>query len=114
MVTQSASPAHQQGAATVVALTGGENAVTSRVVLGLLAGFAFGASNAEAQQYPARSIRLLVTYAAGGGTDAIARLVAHGVSQKLGQTMVIENNGAAGGNVATSRRPAPLPMVTRC
>ena len=83
----------------------------SRRVLcsGLLAGFAFGASYAEAQQYPARSIRLLVPYAAGGGTDAIARLVAHGVSQKLGQTMVIENNGAAGGNVATQQAASAAP-----
>ena len=77
----------------------------SRRVLcsGLLAGFALAATYAEAQQYPTRSIRLLVPYAAGGGTDAIARLVAHGVSEKIGQTMVIENNGAAGGNVATQQ-----------
>ena len=77
----------------------------SRRVLcsGLLVGFALAATYAEAQQYPTRSIRLLVPYAAGGGTDAIARLVAHGVSQKIGQTMVIENNGAAGGNVATQQ-----------
>ena len=69
----------------------------------LLAGAALAATYAEAQQYPTRSIRLLVPYAAGGGTDAIARLVAHGVSEKIGQTMVIENNGAAGGNVATQQ-----------
>ena len=75
----------------------------------LLAGFALAATYAEAQQYPARSIRLLVPYAAGGGTDAIARLVAHGVSQKLGQTMVIENNGAAGGNVATQQAASAAP-----
>ena len=76
---------------------------------GLLAGFAFAASYAEAQQYPTRSIRLLVPYAAGGGTDAIARLVANGVSQKIGQTMVIENNGAAGGNVATQQAASAAP-----
>ena len=83
----------------------------SRRVLcsGLLAGFAFVASYAEAQEYPTRSIRLLVPYAAGGGTDAIARLVANGVSQKIGQTMVIENNGAAGGNVATQQAASAAP-----
>jgi tripartite-type tricarboxylate transporter receptor subunit TctC len=83
----------------------------SRRVLcsGLLAGFAFAATYAEAQQYPTRSIRLLVPYAAGGGTDAIARLVANGVSQKIGQTMVIENNGAAGGNVATQQASSAAP-----
>jgi tripartite-type tricarboxylate transporter receptor subunit TctC len=64
---------------------------------------------AQAQQYPTRSIRLLVPYAAGGGTDAIARLVANGVGEKLGQTMVVENNGAAGGNVATTQAAAAAP-----
>jgi tripartite-type tricarboxylate transporter receptor subunit TctC len=53
--------------------------------------------------YPTRPIRLLVPYAAGGGTDAIARLVAQGVGEKLGQSLVVENNGAAGGNVATQQ-----------
>jgi tripartite-type tricarboxylate transporter receptor subunit TctC len=76
---------------------------------GLLVGFALAATCAEAQQYPTRSIRLLVPYAAGGGTDAIARLVANGVSQKIGQTMVIENNGAAGGNVATQQAASAAP-----
>ena len=76
---------------------------------GLLAGFAVAATYAEAQQYPTRSIRLLVPYAAGGGTDAIARLVANGVSQKIGQTMVVENNGAAGGNVATQQAASAAP-----
>jgi tripartite-type tricarboxylate transporter receptor subunit TctC len=76
---------------------------------GLLAGLAVAATYAEAQQYPTRSMRLLVPYAAGGGTDAIARLVANGVSQKIGQTMVVENNGAAGGNVATQQAASAAP-----
>ncbi len=42
-------------------------------------------------------------YAAGGGTDTIARVIAQGISQAIGQTMVVENNGAAGGNVATQQ-----------
>jgi tripartite-type tricarboxylate transporter receptor subunit TctC len=76
----------------------------------LVAGAALAPSLAVAQQnYPTRSIRLLVPYAAGGGTDAIARLVANGVSEKLGQTMVIENNGAAGGNVATQQAAGAAP-----
>src|SRR3712207_2968103 len=56
-----------------------------------------------ADAYPNQAIRLLVPYAAGGGTDAIARVVAQGVSEKLGQQMVVENNGTAGGNVATAQ-----------
>jgi tripartite-type tricarboxylate transporter receptor subunit TctC len=58
------------------------------------------AAHAQAA-YPNRPVKLIVPYAAGGGTDAIARLVAQAVSERLGQTMVVENMPAAGGNVAT-------------
>ncbi len=53
--------------------------------------------------YPSKSIKLIVPYAAGGGTDTIARVIAQGIGQAIGQTMVVENNGAAGGNVATQQ-----------
>jgi tripartite-type tricarboxylate transporter receptor subunit TctC len=52
-------------------------------------------------------MKLVVPYAAGGGTDAIARLVAQGVGEKLGQSLVVENNGSAGGNVATQQAAIP-------
>ena len=56
---------------------------------------------ALAQEYPNKTIRLIVPYAAGGGTDAIARVVAQGLTDKFGQQMIVENNGTAGGNLAT-------------
>lgn len=56
---------------------------------------------ATAQSYPERPIRLIVPYAAGGGTDAVARAIAQGMTEPLGQQIVVENNGTAGGNVAT-------------
>ncbi len=59
--------------------------------------------------FPARPIKLIVPYAAGGGTDAIARLVAQGVSEVLGQSVVIENNGQAGGNVASQQAANAAP-----
>ena len=55
----------------------------------------------RAQAFPGHSLRLLVPYAAGGGTDAIARLIADATGEKLGQTLVVENNGAGAGNIAT-------------
>ncbi|WP_062225785.1 Bug family tripartite tricarboxylate transporter substrate binding protein [Aureimonas frigidaquae] len=61
------------------------------------------AAFAQSDDYPSRPVKLIVPYAAGGGTDAIARLVANGVGQKLGQSMVVENNGSAGGNVASQQ-----------
>jgi tripartite-type tricarboxylate transporter receptor subunit TctC len=59
------------------------------------------AAPAEAQSYPTRNIRLIVPYAAGGGTDTIGRAMGQVLTTKLGQTVVVENIGAAGGNVAT-------------
>lgn len=57
---------------------------------------------AFAQAFPARPIKLILPYAAGGGTDAIARVVAQAMSEKLGQAVVIENISTGGGNVATA------------
>jgi tripartite-type tricarboxylate transporter receptor subunit TctC len=52
---------------------------------------------------------LIVPYAAGGGTDAIARLIADATGTELGQTMLVENNGAGGGNIATGVAAAAAP-----
>lgn len=75
--------------------------------LGLAA--AAGPSGATAADFPTRPIRLLVPYAAGGGTDALARVIAQAVSEKLGQQVVVENNGSAGGNVATAQAASAAP-----
>ncbi|MCA0423813.1 MAG: tripartite tricarboxylate transporter substrate binding protein [Proteobacteria bacterium] len=75
---------------------------------GLLLAAASGPALAQAD-FPNRPIKLLVPYAAGGGTDAIARLVAQGVGERLGKSMVVENNGSAGGNLAVSQAAAAEP-----
>ena len=54
-----------------------------------------------AQDYPTRPITLVVPYAAGGGNDVMARIVADKMSATLGQQIVIENRGGAGGSIAT-------------
>jgi tripartite-type tricarboxylate transporter receptor subunit TctC len=59
------------------------------------------AAAAPAQDYPSRPITLVVPYPAGGGNDLIARVVAEKMSAALGQPMVIENRGGAGGTIAT-------------
>ena len=56
---------------------------------------------ASAQDYPTRPISLVVPYAAGGGNDVLARVVAEKMSKALGQQIVIENRGGAGGSIAT-------------
>jgi tripartite-type tricarboxylate transporter receptor subunit TctC len=56
---------------------------------------------AAAQDYPTRPITLVVGYAAGGGNDIMARIAAEKMSPVLGQQIVIENRGGAGGSIAT-------------
>jgi tripartite-type tricarboxylate transporter receptor subunit TctC len=59
------------------------------------------AANAWADEYPARPITLIVPYAPGGGNDVMARVVADKMSLAVGQPIVIENRGGAGGSIAT-------------
>jgi len=59
------------------------------------------ASAVRADDYPSRPITLVVPYAAGGGNDVMARIVAEKMGRTLGQQIVIENKGGAGGSIAT-------------
>jgi tripartite-type tricarboxylate transporter receptor subunit TctC len=58
---------------------------------------------AAAQEWPTRPITLIVPFAAGGGIDVSARLQAQRMSELLGQTIVVENVGAAAGTIGSSR-----------
>jgi tripartite-type tricarboxylate transporter receptor subunit TctC len=60
---------------------------------------AFAATSANAQAYPSRPIKLVVPYAAGGGSDVIARIFADRLSQRLKQSIIVENRAGAGGNI---------------
>jgi tripartite-type tricarboxylate transporter receptor subunit TctC len=56
---------------------------------------------ASAQAYPARPVRIIVAFAAGGGVDITARLIGQWLSDRLGQSFVTENRPGAGGNIGT-------------
>jgi tripartite-type tricarboxylate transporter receptor subunit TctC len=58
---------------------------------------------AQAQNYPTRSITMIVPFAAGGPTDVVARIVTAPMAQTLGQSIIIENVVGAGGTTATTR-----------
>ena len=73
---------------------------------GLATAIAIGAictlsTSTSAQTFPTRPITLVVPFPAGGGNDALARLVAERMSKTIGQQVIVENRGGAGGTVAT-------------
>ena len=59
------------------------------------------ASNVRAQDYPSRSVRVVIPFAPAGVTDIVSRIVFDAMSSKLGQPMVIENRPGASGTIAT-------------
>lgn len=70
------------------------------VATGLIAAFS-AFSSAQAQDYPSRLVRIVVPQTAGGGTDTFARAIGQKLSERWGQTVVIENKAGAGGVVGT-------------
>ena len=60
-----------------------------------------GASLASAQDYPNKPIRVIVPYPAGGPTDVLARLVGQKAGEAMGQAVVVDNRGGAGGVIGT-------------
>jgi tripartite-type tricarboxylate transporter receptor subunit TctC len=70
---------------------------------------AFLSVTATAQDWPSKPVRFIVPYPPGGGTDVIARIVQPRLAEALGQTIVIENRGGAGGAVGTEAAAKSAP-----
>jgi tripartite-type tricarboxylate transporter receptor subunit TctC len=80
------------------------------VLLGLV--LAVGATTAQAEKYPSKVITLVVPFSAGGPTDTVARMIAQPMSKTLGQTIIVENIGGAGGGRGRTS-PRRRAMVAR-
>src|SRR5258708_32123326 len=80
-----------------------------RGALCLVAALVLQTVAATAQTYPDRAIRLIVPFAAGGPTDVFARVVAERTGALLGEKMVIENRGGAGGNIGAEQVASAKP-----
>ena len=71
------------------------------LVIAALALFASAFAQAQAQEYPARAIRVIVPFSPGGAVDGPMRLVAQGLGKRLGQSVVVENKPGAGATIGT-------------
>jgi tripartite-type tricarboxylate transporter receptor subunit TctC len=74
-----------------------------------VAGLAFACAAAAAQDFPSKPVHLVVPFPAGGAPDVVARTIAQGLGERLGQSVVVENKLGAGGNIAyeaVARAPA--------
>ena len=73
----------------------------SRFLLVLLTGLAITSGAAMAAPYPEKPIKLIVSWSPGGTTDILASIMAQGLSEKLGQTVLVENKPGGGNNIGT-------------
>jgi tripartite-type tricarboxylate transporter receptor subunit TctC len=83
--------------------------LTRRKILVSASALALSGSLARAQSWPNRFVRLIVPYPAGGGADAIARLLGAKLTDMWGQQVSIENKGGAGGNIASDAAAKSAP-----
>lgn len=77
--------------------------------LGLVPFLCFISGAALAQQYPARPVRVLIPFTAGSAADIIARAMEPAMRERLGQPVVVDNRGGAGGNIAAEMTAKAAP-----
>lgn len=88
----------------------------SRLLMGTAAALALSAPTAQADTFPSKPVKLVVPFAAGSGTDAVARLTAKYLGESLGQSVVVENKPGANGTapLPPNTWPRPRRTATRC
>ena len=85
--------------------------LTQHVPRVLMAALLLGTSLVSHAQseYPNKPIRLIIGFPAGGSTDIVGRIVAQKLSERLGQSIVVENRGGAGGTIGTDAAAKAAP-----
>src|SRR4051812_21689085 len=77
--------------------------ISAGLLIGFLAASATVTPAAHAQDFPSRPVTMVVPYGAGSPADVIGRLIAQGMSTQLGQQVLVENVGGAGGVTGVNR-----------
>src|SRR5262245_19713060 len=83
------------------------NGIRSTLIIATV--FMAGVMPLRAQDYPSRPITVIVPFPPGGASDVVARIVSNQMSKALGQAIVVENVGGAGGTIGSARAAAAEP-----
>jgi tripartite-type tricarboxylate transporter receptor subunit TctC len=99
--------------------------VAIRALILIVAGLLAIGGPVHAQNWPTRPLTMVVPFPPGGGTDVLGRIIGRKLSEILGQQVVIENVGGAGGMIGSARMPprtatsscwaaGPMPSIRHC
>ncbi len=83
--------------------------IPTAIAVGAVVALCTAPATVPAQDYPTRSVTVVVPFPAGGPSDVVARIVTEQMGRTLGQTLVIENVGGAGGTLGSARVAAAVP-----
>ena len=88
----------------------------NRIILALCATLGiFSSANISAQSWPDKPIKMIVPFAAGGSADILGRILSQELAKNLGQNVIVENRGGAGGNIGAEMvAKSPADGYTSC
>ena len=85
--------------------------ITRRSLFAILLIVGAAATDAQAQEFPSQTIRIVVPYAPGGQADITARLIADGLKTRLSQSVIVENRPGANGSIGSALVAQAAPIL---